>query len=671
MSDPGVPVAEVRETSHRLVWETGMIARRLAELLERLPSPQPESSQSGQRFLWEFSQSATVGQGPGQWDGGEAGRWVHALPQPLDRLTDALGLTAFEVDLLLLAGLPEEHEGLSAIMRELHPRGEPWPTIGLAAQLFVESQADRVLLRGSFETGRLTASGALIASGDAPFFEQSIRLAERLWPALHGIDARPASIQMRRGPVALDGLDGWFTTPEVVDALEALGQHRPVTILITGASEDVAAERGAALASRAGVPCLRAHPDSVTPHIEQLVAIHAMVRGEVPIVCLPPGEGATAAHAILGEYPGPVILCIRTGSGQFRGRRPMVPLEIEGLPPAARQSMWAAALPELAHEAHILASRHAVEPAIAAEAVVDVRAGQLLRRSPLSIDDVSRSLQARARLTLSSGVKLVRPNASWKQLVLPADRAQQLREALGRLLHQARVLDDWGFLEGRPGARGVRMLFAGPPGTGKTLAAEVLAHEIGAHLLVVDISRVVSKWIGETEKNLAEVFDAAERVQAVLLFDEADALFGKRTEVSDAHDRYANLETAYLLARLERFDGLAILSTNLRQNIDAAFIRRLEFVVEFDEPGLNERVDLWRCHLPEKAPIGADVDLERLAGLYPVVGGVIRNAAVAAAFRAASEGVDIGLDHFVRAIRREYQKSGRPFPGAPARLNAG
>jgi SpoVK/Ycf46/Vps4 family AAA+-type ATPase len=176
---------------------------------------------------------------------------------------------------------------------------------------------------------------------------------------------------------------------------------------------------------------------------------------------------------------------------------------------------------------------------------------------------------------------------------------------------------------------------------------------------------VVSKWIGETEKNLAAVFDAAERAQAALFFDEADALFGKRTEVSDAHDRYANLETAYLLARLERFEGLAILATNLRQNIDPAFTRRLEFVVEFDEPGPAEREALWRCHLPALAPLAAEVDLSELAALYPVVGAVIRNAAVAAGFLAAAEGTPITGPHLIHAIRREYDKTGRPFPGVP------
>jgi SpoVK/Ycf46/Vps4 family AAA+-type ATPase len=193
-----------------------------------------------------------------------------------------------------------------------------------------------------------------------------------------------------------------------------------------------------------------------------------------------------------------------------------------------------------------------------------------------------------------------------------------------------------------------------------------MAAGLGVDLLVVDISRVVSKWIGETEKNLSAIFDAGERAQAVLLFDEADALFGKRTEVSDAHDRYANLETAYLLARLERFEGLAILSTNLRQNIDTAFLRRIEFVVAYEEPGVAEREALWRAHVPRAAPLAPDVRLDELSALYPVVGGFIRNAAVAAAFLAAAEGTLIQQRHLVRAIRREYEKSGRTFPGVPA-----
>jgi SpoVK/Ycf46/Vps4 family AAA+-type ATPase len=260
----------------------------------------------------------------------------------------------------------------------------------------------------------------------------------------------------------------------------------------------------------------------------------------------------------------------------------------------------------------------------------------------------------------------VRPTATWDALVLAPEKIQRLREAADRLRHQTQVLDDWGFLAGRPGTRGVRMLLTGPPGTGKTLSAEVLAHELGVDLLLVDIARVVSKWIGETEKNLAEVFDAAERSQAVLFFDEADALFGRRTEVSDAHDRYANLETAYLLTRLERFEGLAVLSTNLQHNVDPAFMRRLEIVIELEEPGRAEREALWRCHLPARAPLGADVDVGELAARHPLVGGLIRNAAVAAGFLAAADGGVITRTHLDRSLRLEYEKSGRPFP-VPAR----
>jgi SpoVK/Ycf46/Vps4 family AAA+-type ATPase len=254
--------------------------------------------------------------------------------------------------------------------------------------------------------------------------------------------------------------------------------------------------------------------------------------------------------------------------------------------------------------------------------------------------------------------------------VLPPDRLAQLHEAVSRLELQGQVFDEWGFLRERTGARGVRLLFTGPPGTGKTLSAEVLANNLKVDLLVVDLSRVVSKWIGETEKNLSAVFDAAERGKAALFFDEADALFGKRTEVIDAHDRYANLETAYLLTRLEQFEGLAILATNFRQNIDAAFLRRLEFVIDFQEPDREERVALWRCHLPLDAPMAKDVNLYELASLYGLVGGVIRNAAVAAGLLAARDGVPIDRRHFVHAIRREYAKAGRSFPGAPIDLVA-
>jgi SpoVK/Ycf46/Vps4 family AAA+-type ATPase len=211
------------------------------------------------------------------------------------------------------------------------------------------------------------------------------------------------------------------------------------------------------------------------------------------------------------------------------------------------------------------------------------------------------------------------------------------------------------------------MLLTGLPGTGKSLAAEAVATAAGTDLMRVDLSQIVSKWLGETEKNLAATFDAAERTRSVLLLDEADALFGTRTEISDAHDRYANLETAYLLQRLDRFDGLLVLTTNLRHNIDAAFLRRMDFVVELplpDEPG---RRALWLLHLPD-GRAGDDLDLDVLARMYPVPGGWIRNAALAGAFTAAADGsAGIRQSHLIAAVRREYAKAALPFPGEPPR----
>jgi SpoVK/Ycf46/Vps4 family AAA+-type ATPase len=323
-------------------------------------------------------------------------------------------------------------------------------------------------------------------------------------------------------------------------------------------------------------------------------------------------------------------------------------------------------LPELAAQAGELAARHAVEPADAMRIASDARArARLDGRDCPRRRDVAESAAVRSAGALPAGVTVRRPRASWDSLVLSHERLSQLRAAIDRLRHQALVLDEWGFLRERPGARGVRMLLSGPPGTGKTLSAEVLAGALGVDLMIVDISRILSKWIGETEQRLADVFDAAEPGHSVLLFDEADALFGKRTEVSDAHDRYANVETAYLLQRLERFEGLAILTTNLRNNIDEAFTRRIEFVVELADPGPAEREALWFAHLPATAPLAEDLHTAELAARYPVVGGVIRNASVAAAFLAAQDAGPITREHVLLALEREYEKHGRAFPGRP------
>jgi hypothetical protein len=250
----------------------------------------------------------------------------------------------------------------------------------------------------------------------------------------------------------------------------------------------------------------------------------------------------------------------------------------------------------------------------------------------------------------------IRPRRGWPDLVLPPDQTAQLRELAARYRGRDTVYEQWGFPP-LP-STGTVALFSGPSGTGKTLAAEVVAGELGLDLYKVDLSSVVSKYIGETEKNLERIFSAAASGDLVLFFDEADALFGKRSEVSDAHDRYANIEVAYLLQRLESYSGIVILATNLQRNIDQAFLRRLSVAVDFELPDEQQRRRIWAGAFPAGAPV-AELDLDFLARQFRVTGGIIHNAALAAAFRAADEGGGITMERVAFALKREFQKLGR------------
>jgi ATPase family associated with various cellular activities (AAA) len=256
------------------------------------------------------------------------------------------------------------------------------------------------------------------------------------------------------------------------------------------------------------------------------------------------------------------------------------------------------------------------------------------------------------------------PRARWDELVLPAEQVDLLHQIVGHLRHRNRVMSEWGFGARLARGGGITALFTGPSGTGKTFAAEVLAGELGLDLYRVDLSAVVSKYIGETEKNLRRVFDAAECGGALLLFDEADALFGRRSEVRDSHDRYANIEVNYLLQRMESYQGLAVLATNLRAALDPAFLRRLRFVVEFDVPGPAQRRELWSRAFPAAVPL-LNVDVDALAQL-PTNGAAIQQIALSAAFLAAGAGDPVDTRTVLRAARTEFRKLGLPLPAVPS-----
>ncbi|MCC8991543.1 MAG: ATP-binding protein, partial [Streptococcus sp.] len=251
---------------------------------------------------------------------------------------------------------------------------------------------------------------------------------------------------------------------------------------------------------------------------------------------------------------------------------------------------------------------------------------------------------------------------SWDDLVLPEDQIAQLHELCNRYNYRDKVLNEWGFAKKLSYGLGINALFSGGSGTGKTMAAEVIANALGLDLYRIDLSQVVNKYIGETEKNLDRVFTAAANANTILFFDEADALFGKRTEVKDAHDRYANLETSYLLQKMEQYDGIAILATNLSDNLDQAFTRRLAFNIHFPFPDEANRRLIWNTILSESLPVAESVDLETLVSQVKLSGGNIRNVAVAMAFLAADDkDMQVSQSHFVRALQREFQKLGKDF----------
>ncbi len=330
------------------------------------------------------------------------------------------------------------------------------------------------------------------------------------------------------------------------------------------------------------------------------------------------------------------------------------------LPPAAeRVEMWSAALGGADVPADVVAAHRLPLARIAEAAQLAATTALAAGRAAVAREDVERGARAASVSSLGDLAITMTGAIGWEDLVLPERPLVLLRSLTAFLRHRDLVLEEWGFGRRSGRAQGLVAMFAGDSGTGKTLAARVLASELGLELFRIDLATVVSKWLGETEKNLDRVFAAAQGANAVLFFDEADAVFGRRSDVSDSHDRYANLQTAYLLQRIEQHDGPVVLATNMRGNIDDAFLRRMDAVVEFPFPQAEHRRRLWDLLLPDEAPRGDDVELDFLAERFELSGGGIRNAAIAAAVLAAQEGVPIGMEQLVRGVAMEYGKLGR------------
>jgi SpoVK/Ycf46/Vps4 family AAA+-type ATPase len=331
---------------------------------------------------------------------------------------------------------------------------------------------------------------------------------------------------------------------------------------------------------------------------------------------------------------------------------------------AERVELWGIALEELAenlppHELETLAGQFVLTSGqiVAAASAAMSRAVQLGRM--LQPEDLYEAARLHSGHHLSELAQKIEPRYSWGDLVLPETPITMLRELVNMVRSRPLVLETWGLGRKLTAGKGISALFTGPPGTGKTLAAQIMAHELGIDLYRIDLSTVVSKYIGETEKNLERIFREAQASNAILFFDEADAIFGKRSEVKDAHDRYANIEVGYLLQRMEAYDGIAILATNLRANLDEAFTRRLQFIIHFPFPEEVYRRRIWEVLTPPDLPGADGLDYALMAKRFKLTGGSIRNIIASAAFLAANDGGRVTMVHLMHGARREFQKMGK------------
>ncbi|HKE19770.1 MAG TPA: ATP-binding protein [Kofleriaceae bacterium] len=462
---------------------------------------------------------------------------------------------------------------------------------------------------------------------------------------------------------------------DLVQALaEPTAPDRSARLVVRGRPGSGRTSLMAALASRVGKPLavidaeLLPRGRALAPALRAELRL-ALLRGAVPCVCglelldRDDSEGIEHVREALRTHPGPIGF--RTSPEQ---RMPLDPgfldFTLPALDEGARLDFWRGALERRALDpegAAAMAARFRVGPGTIERVVSLVAARRSAEaREP---DDVAAELGRAARqhidVRLGKVATHIERLARWDQVALPDDVLDSIREFIGRVKHRRTVYESWGFESRVSTARGLVALFYGPPGTGKTMVAGLIARELGLDLYRVDLARITSKWIGETEKNLAEVFDAAEDGQALILFDEADSLFAKRTEVKSSVDRYANLEVNYLLQRLDSFEGVAILTTNLEGSIDNAFKRRMTLRLAFPFPDEDMRVRLWTAHIPPEVPTRGDFDFADLARRFPMSGGYIRNSALRAAFLAAQEALPMSQEHLLRAIQLEYRELGK------------
>jgi hypothetical protein len=586
----------------------------------------------------------------------------------LSRLCATFRLSPFERDVLLLCAAVEFDGAIAPLCAAASDGRRPYPTFSLALAALPRAHWSAITPHAPLRYHRLID----VDPGDGLAFGR-LRIDERVLHYLVGVSWLDARLHGLLTPVPTDRddvlPDDHRALAERLAAMWIRWRARPSDewppVQVCGADAGARELVIADACRRAGYALISAR-GSDAPHgpierdaIARLWEREAALIPAALLLDLDDADGADgqrACAALVERLRGLVVVSSRD---PLRVRR-RATVRLDLAPPSMPQqeALWRAQLGPLADRlngalTHISAHFH-LGPAAMRSVAADVGERVAQDDAPDVAALTWRACRLQARPRLDDLAQRIDPSAGWDDLVLPADQMVLLRAIAAHVRQRAVVYERWGF--GGQGSRGlgITALFSGASGTGKTLAAEVLAGELDLDLYRIDLSQVVSKYIGETEKNLRRIFDAAEEGGAILLFDEADALFGKRSEVKDSHDRYANLEVSYLLQRMEAYRGLAVLTTNMRSALDTAFVRRLRFIVEFPFPGVAERTAIWRRVFPSGVPLDGVVP-ERLANLN-ITGGVIRNIALSAAFLAADAGSVVRMEHLRRAATFELQK---------------
>ncbi len=610
---------------------------------------------------------------------------------PLQWLTTDFDLTDFDLDILLIALAPDidlRYERLYAYLQDDVTRKRP--TVDLVLNLLCPDVGAKILRRQHFAPNAPLMQHHLVHlvadpnQVHPPLLAHNLKLDEQLVRVLLGGDSVDSRIQpVAELVLAPESSTSSPPTLKLVDAIvQSLEGVAAKRVYLSG-SEDLCCEVGLGIAAAQQLRLLRVNlAQTLELKLDWQQTLRLALREALfqPALLYLEGLDAVSIEAFPGQQLIQMLATARMSvvlSGRAlwqpvaTGRLEAIRVELPRPDVGQRHTYWQAALQKAGitlpkAELSALAGRFQLTPSQIRHATAATQHqlnGAVSSQSGVSLQQLYAAARAQTGHGLAALTRKLSTYYTWDDLVLPLAQVELLKELCNQFRFRYQVYDQWGFGQKYSLGKGLNVLFSGPPGTGKTMAAEVVAHDLQLDLYKIDLSQIVSKYIGETEKNLDRIFNAAESANAILLFDEADALFGKRSDVRDAHDRYANIEVGYLLQKMEEYEGIAILTTNLQSNMDDAFIRRLRFIVTFSLPDAESRLQIWRGIFPGAAQISPEVDFSTLATNFEITGANIRNIALAAAFLAASAEQPISMEHIVFALRREYEKTGKMLKG--------